>query len=100
MSLTPWLLVRKRNVPTQRLLLVSEFWCQFLLIEGCRGGTPTVAHLRFLDWSRYFVFQVAPYLRSTRLSGTPFQSHCYSEKLVAPGIEPKTSESASKNFDH
>jgi hypothetical protein len=31
---------------------------------------------------------------------TPFQTHCYSENLVAPGIEPGTSGSAARNSDH
>jgi hypothetical protein len=31
---------------------------------------------------------------------TPFQTHCYSENLVAPGIEPGTSLSAARNSDH
>jgi hypothetical protein len=37
--------------------------------------------LDFLDLNRYFFFQVAPYLYS-------FQTHYFSENLVAPGIEP------------
>jgi hypothetical protein len=31
---------------------------------------------------------------------TPFQTYCYSENLVAPGIEPTTSELAARNSDH
>jgi hypothetical protein len=31
---------------------------------------------------------------------TPFQTHCYSENLLAPGIEPCTSESAARTSDH
>jgi hypothetical protein len=31
---------------------------------GLGGGTPTVANLNFLDWRRYFFFQVAPHLCS------------------------------------
>jgi hypothetical protein len=31
---------------------------------------------------------------------TPFQTHCLSVNLVAPGIEPGTSESVSGNADH
>jgi hypothetical protein len=30
----------------------------------------------------------------TRAEWTPFQTHCYSENLLAPGIEPETSGSA------
>jgi hypothetical protein len=31
---------------------------------------------------------------------TPFQTHCYSENLIAPGIEPGTSGLAAMNSDH
>jgi hypothetical protein len=33
---TPWPLVRKRTIPTERPPLVGEIWCQLLQIEGCR----------------------------------------------------------------
>jgi hypothetical protein len=36
----------------------------------------------------------------TRAEWIPFQNHCYSEKLVVPGIEPGTSGLAAKNSDH
>jgi hypothetical protein len=36
----------------------------------------------------------------TRVEWTPFQTHCYSENLVALGIEPWTSELAARNSDH
>jgi len=29
----------------------------------------------------------------------PFQTHYYSENLVAPGIEPETSVSVARNYD-
>jgi hypothetical protein len=32
---TPWILVRKRNIPTERLQLLGEFLCQLLLIGEC-----------------------------------------------------------------
>jgi hypothetical protein len=35
----------------------------------------------------------------TRAEWTPFQIHCYSENLVAPGIEPGISGSAARNSD-
>jgi hypothetical protein len=31
---------------------------------------------------------------------TPFQTHCYSENLAAPGIEHGTSELAARNSNH
>jgi hypothetical protein len=36
----------------------------------------------------------------TRLSGPPFQTHYFSENLVAPGIEPETSGSVGINSGH
>jgi hypothetical protein len=34
---TPWPLVRKRNIPTERQPLVHEIYCQLLWIERCRA---------------------------------------------------------------
>jgi hypothetical protein len=48
---------------------------------------PNGSILDFLDRSRYFFFQVAPELYS-EAEWTPFQTHYFSENLVAPGIEP------------
>jgi hypothetical protein len=67
--------------------------------RGQRGGTPTVVNLNFLDRSRYFSFKyllVYPH----ESEWTPFQTHCYSENLVAPGIEPETSGFAGRKYDH
>jgi hypothetical protein len=36
----------------------------------------------------------------TTLSGPPFQTHYFSENLVAVGIEPGTSGSVARNSDH
>jgi hypothetical protein len=36
----------------------------------------------------------------TRAEWTPFQSHCYSKNLVAPGMEPRTSGLAARNSDY
>jgi hypothetical protein len=41
---------------------------------------PYANFLGFLDRSRYFFFQIAEW--------TPFQTHYFTERLVAPGIEP------------
>jgi hypothetical protein len=43
--------------------------------------------LGFLDWSRYFFFLVVPQLFS-EVEWAPFQTHYFSENVVAPGIEP------------
>jgi hypothetical protein len=50
-------------------------------------------YLGFLDRSHYFSIQVAP-------QWTQFQTHYFSENTVAPGIEPGTSGSVARNFDH
>jgi hypothetical protein len=36
----------------------------------------------------------------TKAGWTPFQTHCYSENLVASGIEPGTSGLAARNSDY
>jgi hypothetical protein len=41
--------------------------------RGQRGGSPTVVNLSFLDWSRYFFFQVAPHFSSQGLSGPRYR---------------------------
>jgi hypothetical protein len=67
--------------------------------RGQRGGSPTVVNLSFLDRSRYISFKellIYPH----EAEWTPFQTHCYSENLVAPGMEPGTSGSAARNSDY
>jgi hypothetical protein len=46
----------------------------------------------FLSSSSSFIF--------TRAEWTPFQIYCYSENLVASGMEPRTSGSAARKSDH
>jgi hypothetical protein len=56
--------------------------------SGQRGGSPATVNLSFLDRSRYFSFKqrlIYPH----EADWTPFQTHCYTENLVAPGIEPR-----------
>jgi hypothetical protein len=36
----------------------------------------------------------------TKADWIPFQTNCYAENVVSPGIEPGTSESAARKFDH
>jgi hypothetical protein len=57
---------------------------------GChvvRVIDPYGSILGFLDRSRYFFFQVAPHV-SHEVEWTPFQTHYFSENVVALGIEP------------
>jgi hypothetical protein len=67
--------------------------------RGQRGGTPTAVNLSFIDPSRYFSFKQF-LIYAHKAEWTPFQTQCYSENLVAPGIEPGTSVSAARNSDH
>jgi hypothetical protein len=54
----------------------------------------------FLDRSCYFFLSSSCSFILTRAEWTPFQTHCYSENLVALGIEPGTSGLAARNSDH
>jgi hypothetical protein len=66
---------------------------------GQRGGSTTVVNLSFLDRNRYFSFKYL-LIYSQEAEWTPFQTHSYSENLVAPTIEPGTSGSAARKSDH
>jgi hypothetical protein len=72
--------VRKRTIPSDRRLsakLVPTFEDR-----GCHVVSvmePYGHNIGFLDRSHYFFFQVAEW--------TPFQTHYFSENLVAPGME-------------
>jgi hypothetical protein len=57
--------------------------------RGQRAGSPTVINLSFLDRSRYFLSSSSSFI-PTRAEWIPFQTHCYSENLVEPGIERGT----------
>jgi hypothetical protein len=60
---------------------------------------PTAVNFGFLDRNRYFPFkQLLNYPHEAER--TPFQTHYFSENLVAPGIELGTSGSVVRNSDH
>jgi hypothetical protein len=65
------------SVADPPLSLISVFWT----------GTAT-----FLSSSSSFIL--------TRAEWTSFQTHCYSENLVAPEMEPGTSGLTARNSDH
>jgi hypothetical protein len=100
---TPCPLVRKRIVPTERPLLIDEIWCQLLWIEWCRVVSAADPLRSFIS---VFYTGAATFLSSsssfalTRAEWTPFQTHCCSENLTAPGIEPGTSTLADRNSDY
>jgi hypothetical protein len=64
---------------------------------GQSGGSPTVVHISFLDRNRYFLSSISSFIL-TRAEWTLFQTHCYSENLIAPGIEPGTSGLRKQNY--
>jgi hypothetical protein len=64
---------------------VDEFLCQLLQIE--RGAARPARRL-------IMVFYTGA------AEWTPFQTNCYSENLVAPGIEPGASGIVASNSDH
>jgi hypothetical protein len=94
-------LVRKRTISTEQLPHVDEVIGKFA-DRGCRVVSETDPNgriLGFLDRSRYYFFQVA--LNCIHeAEWTPFQTHYFSENLVAQGIEPGTSGSVARNSDH
>jgi hypothetical protein len=57
-----WLLVRKRTIPTERIL-VPAFVVRGVSRGQC-GRSPVVVNLSFLNRSRYFFFHVASHLSS------------------------------------
>jgi hypothetical protein len=81
--------VRERTKPTERLPLVGEVSANFLKIKGCllEWRIPYGRNLGFIDRNTYFFFQVALQLYEALWS--PFQTHYFSENLVAPGIEAR-----------
>jgi hypothetical protein len=66
--------------------------------RGQRGGSPTKIRSLisvFYTGSAIFLSSVSSFTL-TKAEWTPFQTHCYSENLAAPGIEPGTSGSAAQ----
>jgi hypothetical protein len=64
---TPWLLVHKRTITTERPPLggeVSANLCGYRMSHGQRNRFTTAVNLGFLDRSSYFSIQVAPQLSS------------------------------------
>jgi hypothetical protein len=63
-----------------------------------RTADPHVCILGFLDRSCYYFFQTAPHLYS-EAEWIPFQTHYFSENMVASAIEPGPL-SVTRNSDH
>jgi hypothetical protein len=60
---------------------------------------PAAINLDFLDPELPLFHSGSSSVILARLSGPPFQTHYFSENLVAPGIEPGISESVARNSD-
>jgi hypothetical protein len=68
---TPWPLVRKRTIPTERPPLVDEIQCQLLWIEGCcvvSAADPLRSLIQFSRPEPLLFFEIA-HLSSQGLTG-------------------------------
>jgi hypothetical protein len=83
---------------TGQKILVSTFVDRGVS-RGQRGRASTAFNLSFLDLSHCFSFKYL-LIYPHKAEWTPLQTHCYTENLMALGIEPRTSGSAARNSDH
>jgi hypothetical protein len=94
-------LVRKRTIPTERPPLVGEVSANILRMM-CRIVSVTNPYgriLRFLDRSRYYFFQVAPYLYSRGwVDFVP--DPLFLRKSGSARNWTRISGSVARNFDH
>ena len=96
-------LVRERTIPTERPPPVGEVSANFC---GYRGVTwlaqrvPTAVKSLFSEPGAATFYSSSSSIWPHEAEWTPFQTHYYSENLVAPGIEPGTSVSVARNSDH
>jgi hypothetical protein len=97
-ALSPRANYTDRSTATCRRNLVPTFVDRGVS-RGQGGGSPTVVNLSFLYQSRYFLSSSSSRIL-TRAEWTTFQTHCYSENLVAQGIEPGTTGLAARDSDH
>jgi hypothetical protein len=70
-----------------------------LLVDGAAWSSQLIAtavNLDFLDWNRCLFFQMPPYY-TDKTERTMFQTHYFSENLVAPEIELRTAGPVAKN---
>jgi hypothetical protein len=84
--------VRERNIPIERPPLFREVSANFLN-RGCHVVSVTDPYgriLAFLDWSRYFFFQVSPQLYS-RGAADPVPDSLLLRKSVRAGSRIRTS---------
>jgi hypothetical protein len=96
-------LVRKQTVQTERPPLVGEVsanFCGERLSRGHAQRIPIAINFDFLDPEPllFHLSKLLTYPLETEL--TPFQTHYFSENLVAPGVGPGISGSVARNSDH
>jgi hypothetical protein len=87
---TPWLLIRKRTIPTERPPLVSKAsvsFCGWRVSRGQRNESlrPLISVFK-TEAATFPIKELLNYPHEAEW--TPFQTHYFSENLVAPGIEP------------
>jgi hypothetical protein len=100
--LTSCVLVRTRNIPTYDRRWSANFsadFCGEKVVAWSARRFPKAVNLCIRHRSRYSFFQVDTHLSSGG-SVDLFQTNCYSENVVAPGIESGTSGSAARNSKH
>jgi hypothetical protein len=95
-------LVHKRAIPTERSLLADEVSANFFRIEGVAWSAqriPKAVNLDFLDPEPLLFHLSSSSVILTRLR-ISFESHYFTENLVALGIEPGTTGSVARNSDY
>jgi hypothetical protein len=77
----------------------SANFCGYRVLRGQRNGSPRSLVPVFLTGAATIS---SKWLLScpNEAEWTPFQTHCFSENLEAPGIELRTSGSVGRNSDH
>jgi hypothetical protein len=81
-------LVRKRTIPTERPPLVGEVSANFLRIGGVAWSVQRITKSVFSVFlnGAATVYSKKLLCYTQEAEWTPFQTHCFSENLAAPGI--------------
>jgi hypothetical protein len=94
-------MVHEQTVPIERPPLVGEVSAKFAT-RGCHVTIVTDPYgciLGFIDWSRYFFFEVAPQLY-LQCWVDPFLDPLLLRKSGSAGNRTQTSGSVARNSDH
>jgi hypothetical protein len=93
---------RRENLKTYIPSTPSRFpagICRIEVSPGQRGRSRTVVNLSSSYRSRYLSIKYL-LIYAHEAKWTPFQSNCYAENLVAPGIDLGTSGLSARNSHH